>query len=129
LLGVTLGVKPGDKLEGPVPFTVCATINDLSKDVLIPSFIVDDVSKAAGLTPVWPLGVFVIFTEEGATVCVYGHDEHGNYDTKRNTIELKDDVIPPIGEAVWTMWKELRNTSEDDLVIGLSILKSLTGQC
>ena len=122
-------MKPGDKLEGPVPFTVCSTINDLSKLVTIPSFIVDGVTKAAGLTPVWPLGVFVIFTEEGVTVCVYGHDEHRNFDTKRNTIELLDDVIPPIGEAVWKMWKELRYTPEDDLVIGLSILKSLTGQC
>jgi hypothetical protein len=122
-------VNPGDKLEGPVPFTVCSTINDLSKDVLIPSFIVDGVVKAAGLTPVWPLGVFVIFTEEGLTVCVYGKDEHGEFDTKRNTIELLDDVIPPIGEAVWKMWKELRSTPEEDLVIGLSTLKSLTGEC
>lgn len=122
-------MEPGDKLEGPIPFTACSTINDLSKLVTLPSFIVDEVTKAAGLTPVWPLGVFILFTEEGVTVCVYGRDEHQNFDTKRNTIELQDDVIPPIGEAVWTMWKELRDTPEEDLVINLSILRSLTGQC
>lgn len=122
-------MKPGDKLEGPVPFTVCYTVNDLGRFVTIPSFIVDDFTKAAGLTPVWPLGVFVIFTREGMTVCVYGHDENRNFETKSNTIELQDDVIPPIGEGVWKMWKELRDIPEDDLVISLSVLKSLTDQC
>ena len=74
-------------------------------------------------------GVFVIFTGEGVTVCVYGHDENRNFETKSNTIELQDDVIPPIGEGVWKMWKELRDIPEDDLVISLSVLKSLTDQC
>jgi hypothetical protein len=120
-------VKPGDILDqGPVPFVVCATINDLNTFVTIPKFIVDNVTKAAGLSPVWPLGVFVIFTEEGATICVYGYDENRKLEVKRNTMELRDDVIPPIGEQVWKTWKELRDTSELVLVTNFDNLKKTT---
>ena len=116
-------MEPGDKLEGPIPFTACSTINDLSKLVTIPKFIVDDVTKASGLTPVWPLGVFAIFTAEGLTLCVYGYNEDHQLDVRRNTMELVDDVVPPIGEHVWKMWKELRDTSELVLATNYKSLK------
>lgn len=119
-------MKPGDNLDGPVPYVVCATLNDLDQFVTIPKFIVDGVVKASGLTPWWPLGVFVIFTDEGATVCVYGHDENLVFGFRRNTIPLSDDESknPPIGEAVLKMWKELRSTPESVLSENLNKLRS-----
>lgn len=120
-------MKPGDTLEGPVPYVICATINDLDQYVTIPKFIVDGVVKASGLTPRWPAGVFVIFTDEGATVCVYGADENKNFEFRRNTITLSDEYEnPPVGEAVWKMWKELRSTPESVLSENLNKLKSRT---
>lgn len=117
-------MKPGDVLkDGPVPFVVCATLNDVTTFVTIPKFIVDDVTKASGLTPAWPLGVFTIFTKEGITICVYGQDENHQLDVRRNTMELLDDVIPPIGEHVWKMWKQLRDTSELVLATNYGSLK------
>lgn len=119
-------MKPGDILEGLVPYVVCATINDLNQFVTIPKFIVDGVVKASGLTPHWPLGVFVIFTDEGATVCVYGHDENLVFDFRRNTITLNEEESksPPIGEFVLKMWKDLRSTSESVLSENLNKLRS-----
>jgi len=98
----------------------------LDQFVTIPKFIVDGVVKASGLTPWWPLGVFVIFTDEGATVCVYGHDENLVFGFRRNTIPLSDDESknPPIGEAVLKMWKELRSTPESVLSENLNKLRS-----
>lgn len=121
-------MKPGDTLEGPVPYVVCATINDLNQYVTIPKFIVDGVVKASGLTPRWPAGVFVIFTDEGATVCVYGADENQNFEFRRNTIILSEDESqnPPVGESVWKMWKELRDVPEETLSENLDKLRAQT---
>jgi hypothetical protein len=123
-------VKPGDTLDGTVPFVVCATINDLDQFVTIPKFIVDGLVKASGLTPRWPAGVFVIFTEEGATVCVYGADENQKLEFRRNTITLSEgeNQNPPVGEAVWKMWKELRATPEATLSKNLDKLMAQTNQ-
>ena len=121
-------MKPGDTLDGPVPYVVCATINDLDQFVTIPKFIVDEVVKASGLTPRWPAGVFVIFTDEGATVCVYGADENQNFEFRRNTIILTKDEYqnPPVGDAVWRMWKELRGSPEATLSANLDKLMAQT---
>jgi hypothetical protein len=121
-------VKPGDTLDGPVPYVVCATINDLNQFVTIPKFIVDGLVKASGLTPRWPAGVFIIFTDEGATVCVYGADENQNFEFRRNTITLSEDEYqnPPVGDAVWKMWKELRGTPEATLSVNLDKLMAQT---
>ena len=121
-------MKPGDTLDGPVPYVVCATINDLDQFVMIPKFIVDGVVKASGLTPRWPAGVFVVFTDEGATVCVYGADENQNFEIRRNTIILSEDEYqnPPVGDAVWKMWKELRGTPEATLSANLDKLMAQT---
>jgi hypothetical protein len=120
-------VKPGDVLkDGPIQFVVCATLNDVHTFVTIPKFIVDDVTKASELTPVWPLGVFTIFTKDGVTICVYGHDENHRLSVRRNTMELLDDVLPPIGEDVWKMWKQLRDTSELVLTANYESLKKAT---
>lgn len=121
-------MKPGDTLDGPVPYVVCATINDLDQFVTIPKFIVDEVVKASGLTPCWPAGVFVIFTDEGATVCVYGADENQNFEFRRNTITLSEDEYQnsPVGDAVWKMWEELRGVSEATLSANLDKLITKT---
>lgn len=121
-------MKPGDTLEGPVPYVVCATINDLNQYVTIPKFIVDGVVKASGLTPRWPAGVFVIFTDEGATVCVCGVDEGPEIEFRRNTITLSESESqnPPVGEAVWKMWKELRGVPEATLFENLDKLMDQT---
>jgi hypothetical protein len=110
-------MKPGDVLEGPVPYVVCATINDLDQFVTIPKFIVDGVTKASGLTPRWPLGVFAVFTAEGVTIAVYGCDNQSNFTITRNTVVLSenDNLNPPVGDAVLKMWKELRDTPEETL--------------
>lgn len=117
-------MKPGDTLDGPVPYVVCATINDLDQFVTIPKFIVDGVVKASGLTPRWPAGVFVIFTDEGATVCVYGANENQEFEFRRNTITLSEDEYknPPVGDAVWKMWKELRGVPEATISANLDKL-------
>lgn len=121
-------MKPGDTLDGPVPYVVCATINDLNQFVTIPKFIVDGLVKASGLTPRWPAGVFITFTDEGATVCVYGADENQNFEFRRNTITLSEDEYqnPPVGDAVWKMWKELRGTPEATLSVNLDKLMAQT---
>jgi hypothetical protein len=121
-------VKPGDVLNGPVPFVVCAIVNDLDRFVTIPKFIVDGVVGASGLVPKWPVGVFVIFTEEGATICVYGSDTNQELEFKRNTVTLSEDENqnPPVGEAVWKLWKELRYTQEPTLRANLDKLMSQT---
>jgi hypothetical protein len=119
-------VKPGDILDGPVPYVVCATINDLDQFVTIPKFIVDGLVKASGLTPCWPAGVFVIFTDEGATVCVYGADENQNFEFRRNTLNEGEYQNPPVGDAVWRMWKELRDTPEAILSANLDKLMAQT---
>jgi len=121
-------VKPGDTLDGPVPYVVCATINDLNQFITIPKFIVDGLVKASGLTPRWPAGVFIIFTDEGATVCVYGADKNQNFEFRRNTITLSEDEYqnPPVGDAVWKMWKELRGTPEATLSVNLDKLMAQT---
>lgn len=123
-------MKPGDTLEGPVPYVVCATINDLSQFVMVPKFIVDGVVKASGLTPRWPAGVFVIFTDEGATVCVCGVGESQEIEFRRNTLTLSEDENqnPPVGDAVWKMWKELRDTPEETLSSNLDKLMNQTTQ-
>lgn len=107
---------------------VCATINDLDQYVTIPKFIVDGVVKASGLTPRWPAGVFVIFTDEGATVCVCGVGESQEIEFRRNTITLSEDESqnPPVGESVWKMWKDLRSTSEATLSANLDKLMAHT---
>lgn len=121
-------MKPGDTLDGPVPYVVCATINDLDQFVTIPRFIVDGVVKASGLTPRWPAGVFIIFTDEGVTVCVYGADENQNFEIRQNTIILSEDEYQnsPVGDAVWKMWKELRGVSEATLSANLDKLMAQT---
>lgn len=121
-------MKPGDTLDGPVPYVVCSTINDLDQYVTIPKFIVDGVVKASGLTPCWPAGVFIIFTDEGATVCVYGANENQSFEFRRNTITLSDDenLNPPVGDAVWKMWKGLRGVPEATLSANLDKLMAQT---
>lgn len=120
-------MTPGDVLEGLVPYVACATLNDLDQFVTIPKFIVDEVVKASGLTPWWPLGVFVIFTDEGATVCVYGHDSNMKVDLKRTSIALTEsEDNSPVGDAVFKMWKDLRNTPEQLLAENFNKLKAQT---
>lgn len=107
---------------------VCATINDLDQFVMVPKFIVDGVVKASGLTPRWPAGVFVIFTDEGATVCVYGANENQEFEFRRNTITLSEDANQnsPVGDAVWLMWKDLRGVPEETLSVNLYQLMTTT---
>lgn len=108
-------MKPGDILEGPIQFTVCATINNLDQYLTIPTEVVRRAIEAAGLTPHWPLGVFAVFRPEGVLMCIYGHNASGDFDLKRSLIELQEDVPPSIGAAVWKMWKALRDTPEEVL--------------
>ena len=115
-------VKPGEVLEGPIPFTVCATINDLTQFITVPTSVIEGAIASADLIPHWPLGVFAAFNKAGVLMCIYGHNSSGELDLKTSLIELQEDVIPGIGKPIWDMWKLLRDVSEETLTANYTTL-------
>jgi hypothetical protein len=101
--------EPGTLIDDPVPSIACACLNDLKTHVVIPVAVIDAVKKNSGvIEPLWPLGVYVGFTEEGITLGVYGRKEGGEvvHGVAQQAITEKEP--PPMGEIIWDLWKKLR---------------------
>lgn len=120
-------MKPGEVLsEGPFGCHACAILNDLEKFIGLPSIVLEQVKENSGSTPTWPLGVYVLFTEEGITLGIHGKTLDGEITDKYSSIELEEDTVPDLGEEVWKMWKLLRNSSDEQIEVNYQLLLKKT---
>ncbi len=101
---------PGSKVsEGPLVRIYCAVLNDLEELVAIPEVTIKQVQQASGVVEVlWPLGVYLGFTEEGLTLGIYGRNSTGEVVHGVSQKPLSVDTCPDIGPEVWNLWKKLR---------------------
>lgn len=121
-------MDPGDTVDvGMVKSIVCLVLNDLSTPALLPAIVIEGIKKNSGvLRPAWPLGVYIIFTVEGISVGIYGHNAEGALVNGVSSLDLEEDKVPHIGEAMWQMWKRLRDTNEDELAANFNRLLKQT---
>ena len=120
-------MKPGDVLpDGLIAYHACAVLNDLDILVALPSFVLDDVRRNSGIIPEWPLGIYVVFTEEGILLGIHGKNGEGDFEDKVSFLELKDDEVPEIGEEIWTMWKIHRSASDESVEVNYKTLLDRT---
>jgi hypothetical protein len=107
-------MKPGEVIsDGLLGFHACAVLNDLGRLVALPSVVLEAVKDNSGVTPEWPLGVYVLFTDEGVLLGVHGKNNEGEILDKYSFLDLEEDVIPDLGEDIWNLWKLLRSTSDE----------------
>jgi hypothetical protein len=107
-------MKPGEVIsDGLLGFHACAVLNDLGRLVALPSVVLEAVKDNSGVTPEWPLGVYVLFTDEGVLLGIHGKNNEGEILDKYSFLDLKEDIIPDLGEDIWNLWKLLRSTSDE----------------
>jgi hypothetical protein len=107
-------MKPGEVIsDGLLGFHACAVLNDLGRLVALPSVVLEAVKDNSGVTPEWPLGVYVLFTDEGVLLGVHGKNNEGEILDKYSFLDLEEDIIPDLGEDIWNLWKLLRSTSDE----------------
>jgi len=101
--------EPGTKVDDPVPSFACACLNDNKTHVMIPEGTVDLIKRASGIVePLWPLGIYVGFTEEGISIGIFGRKENGEVTHGISQQAITEDACPPMGEVIWDLWKKLR---------------------
>jgi hypothetical protein len=107
-------MKPGEVIsDGLLGFHACAVLNDLERMVALPSVVLEAVKDNSGVTPEWPLGIYVLFTDEGILLGIHGKNNEGEILDKYSFLDLEEDIIPDLGEDVWNLWKLLRDTSDE----------------
>jgi len=107
-------MKPGEVIaEGLLGFYACAVLNDLEKMVVLPSVVLESVKDNSGVTPEWPLGVYVLFTEDGVLLGIHGKNKEGEILDRYSFFDLDEDTIPDLGEDIWNLWKVLREASDE----------------
>jgi hypothetical protein len=110
-------MKIGESSEGPLGGTLCAVLNDLSRNVMIPNAILSQVIKESKVQKVlWPLGVHVVFTTEGMLLGLYGIDSEGVPRTGCAYREVTEENLPEdLGKDLCSLWKELKGVSDDTI--------------
>lgn len=106
--------EPGTEINDPVPSIACACLNDMKTHVMIPIAVIDTIKKNSGVVePLWPLGIYVGFTQTGISVGIYGRKEDGEVVHGVSQQAITEDVCPPMGEVIWDLWKKLRRPPYD----------------
>jgi hypothetical protein len=120
-------MKPGEVLaEGLLGFHACAVLNDLGRVVMLPSVVLEAVKDNSGLIPEWPLGVYVLFTDEGVLLGIHGKNIEGSTLDKYSFLDLNEDTIPDLGEDTWNLWKLLREASDELVEVNYQTLLKQT---
>jgi hypothetical protein len=100
----------------------CPVLNNLEEIVLLPDLVVESVKKNSGVThPVWPLGIYVIFVEDGMGLGIFGINEERKLVNGVSFLAMTEEQIPELGENVWFLWKKLRNVFDE--VINTNLLR------
>jgi hypothetical protein len=104
-------IVPGDVLgDGVLKYLVCPILNDTKINALVPMVCVDMVKSRTGITPVWPLGVFLIFTDEGITLGIFGSRPDETLGFELSDLDLEEDKAPEGLAPLWEQWKKLRDS-------------------
>jgi hypothetical protein len=90
--------------------------------ISIPVDIVQSVQEKAAVTEIlWPLGAYVMFQPNGMTLALFGR--HNDELVHRGGLfELGGDKPANLGLAIWDMWKDLKDTPEEELQENLKAL-------
>ena len=120
-------MKPGEVLgDGLLGSRVCVVLNDLDVMVALPSVVLKEVEQNSGMTPKWPLGIYVLFTDDGVLLGIHGKTSDGVITDKYSFLDLEEAKVPDIGEDVWAMWKSLRDVSDEIVESNYQILLKQT---
>lgn len=107
-------MKPGEVIsDGLLGFHACAVLNNLERLVALPTIVLETVKDNSGIIPEWPLGVYVLFTEEGVLLGVHGKNREGEILDKYSFLDLEENVVPDLGEDIWNLWKLLREAPDE----------------
>lgn len=105
--------KPGTRIkDGMLEYLVCAVLNSDAVSVNMPCAFADKILENSKVEPAWPLGIYVAFTKDGISVGIFGTNQAGEYVNGLSSEKLEEDVVPPMGELIWDLWKKLRDTPE-----------------
>jgi len=124
-------MEPGTRIEEPVPSVACACLNDNKTHVVIPTVTLDLIKRSSGIEPLWPLGVYVGFTEEGISIGIYGRKADGTIGHGISQQAITESECPPMGEVIWDLWKKLRRlpySANFNMMGNFYTLKSATHQ-
>jgi hypothetical protein len=120
-------MKPGEVLaDGLLGLHTCAVLNDLEKMVALPSIVLNSVKDNSGVTPEWPLGVYVLFTDDGILLGIHGKNKEGEVVDKYSFLELEEAKVPDLGEDIWNLWKILRGVSDEVVEANYQVLLKKT---
>ena len=98
--------------DGPLEYLICAVLNSDVVCVNMPCVFADRIMENSKVEPVWPLGIYVAFTTDGISVGIFGKNQTGEYVNGLSSEKLEEDVVAPMGEVIWNLWKKLRDTPE-----------------
>jgi hypothetical protein len=112
--------------KGPFKFLVCPILNDPETNVLIPQVTAESVKAMTKLTPVWPLGIYLVFLDEGITMGIFGSDPEGKLGHGSSDLPLAEEGAPEGLVHIWDLWKKYRDTPEEVIVGNLERLVTLS---
>lgn len=120
-------IAPGDVLgEGAFKCLVCPILNDTELNALVPLAYVEIVKKQTGITPVWPLGVFLIFYDEGITMGIFGAGSNGELGFELCDLPLDENSDPEKVGPLWEQWKKLRDSPTEVALENLERMATLS---
>lgn len=104
------GRTPGERtrIDG-TEHVICAVPNSFEIHLTVPLGFYENVVRASKvLVPCWPLGLYVIFTIEGATIGVFGRTKEGVLTNALTNVTLDENTATLGGPDIWRLWKVLR---------------------